>query len=331
MCLAVVRDPSDPSKTQFLKDEAAKLDKSEDLTFCAGDLMEPGSYDQAFEDVWGVLHTAAITPSKGEGPESIVQPAIDGTENVIDSVKANKKSIQRFVNVASAVTIISADKASDTVFTDDDWNTWSTVERGDAFGYAKTLAEKMIFEDQELKDSVGVVASINPTIVIGPCFTKAQTEVGSANIMTRCLEGKNAPNMILGYVDVRDVAKGASLCFTNEPKTMDEQRFLLCATKSMSFSELSTIVKSRYPQAKGFSGAPMVASYLFVGLNLPFLRKLIGFTEYMAYFGMTDFQLDTTKSKTVLGLGEYRSFEQTCKDSAESIGKWVFDDEDTTK
>ncbi len=92
---AVVRDPSDPSKTQFLKDEAAKLEKSEDLTFAAGDLLEPGSYDKAFEGVWGVLHTAAITPSKGKGagPESIVKPAIDGTKNVISSIKKNKKSI----------------------------------------------------------------------------------------------------------------------------------------------------------------------------------------------------------------------------------------------
>ena len=26
--------------------------------------------------------------------------------------------------------------------TEDDWNTWSTIERGDAYGYAKTKAEK---------------------------------------------------------------------------------------------------------------------------------------------------------------------------------------------
>ncbi len=225
--------------------------------------------------------------------------------------------------------MISADKAADTVFKDDDWNTWSTVERGDAYGYAKTLAEKMIFEDEDLNEAVGVVASINPSVVLGPCFTKEQTQVGSANIMTRCLEGKNTPNRIAVFVDVRDVAKGASLCFTNDPKIVDGQRFLLNATEGTSFSELSAMVKKEYPKAKGFSGAPVVASFLFVGLNLPFLRKLIGFTEYMVYFGMTRFQFDTTKSKTVLGLGEYRPFEMTCKESAESIGKLIFDETDT--
>lgn len=325
-----VRDPSDPSKTQFLKDEAAKLDKSEDLTFSAGDLLEPGSYDKAFENVWGVLHTAAVMKSKGD-PNDIVKPIVDGTKNVIASVKMNKKTIQRFVHVGSITSNISSDKKGKTVFKDEDWNTWSTVEKGDTYGYAKTLAEKLIFEDEELQESVGVVASINPSVVLGPCFTKAHAGDGSLYLMTTVLQGAPMPNMFLTYVDVRDVAKAIRLCFTNEPKIVKGQRFILCGTECMSFSEFGSTVKKLYPKAKGFVGSPKAASYLFVGLNLPFLRKMIGFTEYMVYAGNVQFQVDTTKSKTVLGLGEYRSFEETCKDSAESIGKWVLSETNDDK
>lgn len=52
--------------------------------------------------------------------------------------------ITRFVHTSSIAAIMAFDKGPGHVFTEADWNDWSTTARGDAYGYAKTEAERMV-------------------------------------------------------------------------------------------------------------------------------------------------------------------------------------------
>jgi len=328
--VAVVRDPTNETKTQFLKDEAAKLGKYDNLSFGAGDLSKSGSYDEAFSGCWGILHTAAVVElgSVKDPYESVVKPAVEGTKIVIDSIKKNSSTIERFVNISSIAAVMSLEKDRDSyIFNDEDWNTWSTVEKGDAYGYAKTEAEKAVYADEDLKKCVPTILSINPTVVIGPCFTKTHANGGSASIVTGVMYGTSSPNVSFFMVDVRDVAKGATLGFTQDAQAVAGQRFILNATETTSMKELSKIVKKVYPSAKGLTKFVSEAltyalnATVWLGSKFPILEK-VGYTEYIGAMELLPLlKLDNNKSKTVLGIGEYRDFEETCKDATESIAE----------
>jgi hypothetical protein len=92
--------------------------------------------------------------------------------------------------------------------------------------------------------------------------------------------------------------------------------------------KLDDYVKKSHPEAKGSNPAlsPMVANvYMWLGKNLPFLRNAMGYTEFKAaHFEREDIlRYDNSQSKAVLGLGSYRSVDNTCRDAANSIKPFI--------
>lgn len=295
-----VRDPTQASKTKFLEEEASKIGKRDNLSFGAGDLLKEGSYDDAFEGTWGVLHTAAAVELFGvDDPyKAVVEPAVAGTKNVVSSVKKHAATIQRFVNISSIAAVASNDAPDGKLFTEDDWNTWSTVENGDAYGYAKTKAEKVIADDEELHACLESIVSVNPTVVIGPCFTLSHAQSGSPSTITMVLTGEPWalwPKTPL--VDVRDVTKGVILALQQDKGVVGYRRFILTdRADPHSPQELNDTIQKFNPEAKG--------------------TKIVTSTEP---FVMPKHGYDNSLSRTVLGIGEYRTFEETCKDASDSI------------
>ncbi len=325
---STVRDPTNEAKTQFLKDAAKNIGKADNLSFGSGDLSKSGSYEEAFAGCWGVLHSGAVLPTKGgkDPYENIVKPAIEGTKNVLDSVKANSETIQRLINISSVAAVAGPkDMISDTttILTEDNWNTSSTVET-DAYGYGRTQAEKMVFADEHLNQCVGTIASLNPGIVIGPCLSQSQAE---NSFVTIVLKGYPFLDVLICYVDVRDVAKAAVLAFTQNEQAVTGQRFIL-SSKVIKCMEFSKTVKNVYPPAKGYNTIGTEAiTYTFKGLawlvnKFPIFENFSFLSDAAGVVGL-NYDYDTTKSKTVLGLGKYRDFEETCKDAAQSIAELI--------
>lgn len=330
--VAVVRDTSNETKTQFLIAAASTIGKADNLSFASGDLFKSGSYDEAFASCWGVLHTAAVLPGGGgffaDQYEAIVKPAIEGTKNVLDSIKKNSETIQRFINISSVAAVASPSDMT-RVFTEDDWNTSSTVENGEAYQYAKTEAEKLVYADEDLKQCVGTIASLNPGIVIGPCLSQSQAESkGSHAMVTRVLKGYPMLDIPLCFVDVRDVAKAAVLAFTQDEKVVTGQRFIL-NHNVIYWAEFENTVKKGYPPAKGRNkiGSQALTSVTngtaWLVKTFPVFGKVKILSDLSSFAAEGSYDFDNTKSKTVLGLGEYRDFDETCKDAAESIAELI--------
>ena len=82
---AAVRDPSDESKTAHL---SALPGAANALELVRGDLA-PGGYDQAFAGADAVVHTAAVVEvlDNSDAEEKILKPALQGSENVLASVR----------------------------------------------------------------------------------------------------------------------------------------------------------------------------------------------------------------------------------------------------
>ena len=95
--------------------------------FEGGDLDILGSFDEAFFRADGVIHTAAEVALGAS--ESIITASVDGTMNVLKSVDRSL-NVKRFVQTSSVAAIQKYDQIPGYQFTENDWNDWSSVEKG---------------------------------------------------------------------------------------------------------------------------------------------------------------------------------------------------------
>lgn len=97
---ATVRDPSKKNKIQHLYDLADK--SSGQIQFFKADLLKSGSFDEAMQGCEVVIHTASpfVVTNYKDAVKDIIEPAVKGTENVLDSVNRTD-SVKRVVVTSS--------------------------------------------------------------------------------------------------------------------------------------------------------------------------------------------------------------------------------------
>ncbi len=242
---AAVRNPDDEKKISHLKEMAAN--SRGEIKFFKGDLLTPGSYKAAMEGCELVYHTASPFTTEVKDPQKeLIDPAVKGTENVLNSV--NEVSSVKRVVVTSSCAAIYTD-AIDTVnapggkLTEDVWNTRSSLEY-QPYSYSKTLAEKKAWEMEKNQDRWDLV-TINMSFVLGPAMNAQNATSESVNILKMLGDGQmkmGAPKMGVGIVDVRDVAEAHFRAgFTPEAKG----RYITSAHNS-DFLEMGTVLLPKY-------------------------------------------------------------------------------------
>lgn len=206
---AAVRDPHNREKVGPLEQMAAGLPGT--LRFFRTDLLEEGSYGEAMEGCGVVYHTASPFLLRFEDPQAeLVEPALLGTRNVLNSVNATQ-SVKRVVLTSSCAAIYgdNADVAQTAsgMFTEADWNTTSSLDHK-PYSYSKTLAEKAAWEVVGTQDRWDLV-TVNPSLVLGPAINPRATS-GSFQLMKSIGDGTlrtGVPSYPFGAVDVREVAE----------------------------------------------------------------------------------------------------------------------------
>ena len=246
---ACVRDGSPTSeKNQMLLKLATGQPGS--ITLVKGELDVAGSYDEAFTGCAAVVHSAAVVDiEQVDDPyATIVKPAVDGTRNVLASAVA-AGTVKRFVITSSCIAVQIHDQPLDYVFTEKDWNTWSTVENGDAYGYAKTQAEKLVWACVDKPDGCMFDAvSINPGIVLGEVLCKMHTK-SSAVLLRQAIYNNPVLNYPATFVDVKDVARMHVRSL--QIAAAGGHRFIAtCDHEPMNTEELSKIAQRLLPQYK---------------------------------------------------------------------------------
>lgn len=88
---AAVRDPQNTNKVAHLNRMAEQTPGT--LRLFAGDLLQPGSYDEAMEGCAIVIHTASpILHSTDDPQHDLIEPALEGTRNVLPESSARRRS-----------------------------------------------------------------------------------------------------------------------------------------------------------------------------------------------------------------------------------------------
>lgn len=301
-----VRDSKNEEKTAFLKKIAQDLDASDRLELVDAELLTPGSFDEAVKGCDYVMHTASpfFIDSKGDPDEVFIRPAVQGTENVLTSV-AKEKSITRVALTSSCAAVYGFASDKDGVFTEEDWNRTSTRKNG-AYSLSKRMAEEKAWEMAKAQDTYKLV-TINPAFVMGPTLSGRGT--ASYDFLKMVLEGKMSPycpELMMGMVDVRDVAKAHLNALTHDNA---EGRYIV-APESMTPLDMANVIREKYPNFKMPKGyAPKFLLYLagpFMGMSWAFVSGNIG----------RKLLFDVSKAKQDLEI-EFRPINQALLDMVE--------------
>jgi nucleoside-diphosphate-sugar epimerase len=206
---AAVRNPERTEKIAHLNKIASGSAGS--IKYFKADLLTPDAYKEAMKGCGVVFHTASPFTSEVKDPQKeLVDPAVNGTENVLQSVNETA-SVKRVVLTSSCAAIysdaIDCALAPNGVLTEEIWNTTSSLNHN-PYSLSKTLAEKKAWEIAKAQSNWDLV-TINPSFVMGPMLNPKFTTSESFNILKQIGDGDmkmGAPKMGIGLVDVRDVA-----------------------------------------------------------------------------------------------------------------------------
>jgi nucleoside-diphosphate-sugar epimerase len=289
-----VRDPEKISGLEHLR-ELAQAHPGR-LTLHKADLLQDGAYGEAMQGCELVIHTASpFLIGKVRDPQrQLVTPALEGTRNVLASVDATS-SVKRVVLTSSVVAVHgdNVDMVGRGPFTEDDWNTTSSVDH-QPYPYSKTVAEKAAWEICEQQDRWDLV-TIHPGLVLGPSLTTA-SKSGSMTTMKAFTDGMlatGAPDLAMGMVDVRDVARAHILAGF----TADAHGRYLTNARTVTMLEIGKILRKSFGFTYPFPHNT-VPKWLFrlvapaAGYSRDFVDKNVGFP----------LEFDNTRSREGLGI-----------------------------
>ena len=241
---APIRNPSNPDKTKYL-DAIAKKSKGS-IKYFKADLLDQGSYDEAMQGCEVVIHTASPFTIQTKNPQKeLVDPAVNGTTNVLESVNKTE-SVKRVVLTSSCASIYGDAKDlldyPNHTMTEDQWNTTSTV-KNNPYSYSKVMAEKKAWEMNKAQSRWDMVV-INPSFIIGPGINPFGTSE-SFNIVKQLGDGTmkmGSANMGIGCVDVRNVAEAhIKAAFTLEANGRN-----IISAENQTFLGLATMLQEKY-------------------------------------------------------------------------------------
>ncbi|CUA76880.1 NADPH-dependent aldehyde reductase ARI1 [Saccharomyces cerevisiae S288c] [Rhizoctonia solani] len=189
------------------------------------DIAKEGAFDEAVKGVDAITHTASPFHFQAEDPQMLIEPAVKGTLGILASAHKYAPTVQRIVITSSVAAIVDPSKPSGTVFTENDWNSFSlrkvetkgnAAAGGEKYRASKTLAEKAAWTYLEEKRPKYDIATINPPMVFGPILHQVSNPESlntSVALLYKILQTKESDltrevllTNNLNFVDVRDVA-----------------------------------------------------------------------------------------------------------------------------
>lgn len=276
------------------------------LKLFQANLLSPGSFDQAMQGCEIVFHMASpfVVTNYKDAVKDIIEPAVLGTENVLNSVNQTE-SVKRVIVTSSiastygdAIDILQTENNS---FDESHWNTTSSATH-QPYPYSKVMAERKAWEMAEAQDRWDLVC-INPALVFGQSLTP-NTQSGSVEVLQQFANGMTllgVPPMWNGVVDVQDVAE-AHIRAAFNPQA--HGRYIICS-ESLSLLEMGQILRAYFGNKFPFprNQLPKAAFKMF-GPVAGFSRKFVELNMgYPIFF-------NAQKSKNELGI-EYRPVKES--------------------
>ena len=252
------------------------------LEFWEAGLLKKGSFDEPADGSDAIIHMASpFTLRFKDAQKELIDPALRGTENVLNA--ATKSFSVKKVVLTSSVAAVHGDnidmkELGIDEFTEEHFN-YSSNEKHQPYSYSKVLAEKRAWELNK-KQSKWELVVINPSFVMGPSLNKLSNSE-SLQFMKDMLKGKyfiGAPDLMFGFVDVRDVAKAHILALEKEEV---KGRYIL-AERTLSAYDFSKMIKEKFgnkyklPMMKSPKFILYLVGWMF-GLSNKYISRNVGY------------------------------------------------------
>ena len=231
------------AKVEDTRSAIAAVAPVENLTFVEADLLSDEGWDAAVSGCTYVMHVASpFVLAEPKDENELVAPAVEGTRRVIEA--AQRAGVRRVVLTSSIVAMVYG-RPNGRYGPD----AWSDVSANiGAYAKSKTLAERAAWDAVAGGEMELVV--INPGAVFGPSLG-AQIDGQSVTLMTEMIGGKMPmiPDMAMGMVDVRDVARLHVAALTADGAA--GHRFIAATAEPISMSYFAQVLRDA-----GYSKAP---------------------------------------------------------------------------
>lgn len=309
------RNPEKTKNEEWIKELILKY--SDKLSFFTADLEEKGSFDEAMIGAKGVIHAAS--PFKIEGikdaKKELINPAVNGTENVLNSVD-NNGSIEKVVLTSSMASLygdaIDIELHDEETFNETHWNTSSSIKH-QPYSFSKVSAERAAWSINTNKP--WKLITINPGFILGPSLTK-RSDSTSIKFMVDMLNGKfktGVPNLYFAVVDVRDVAAAHVAALEAE----NSSGRYVCCNETKSILKIAQELRIQSPDRKNkipTRQLPNWLAYIFApllaGFSWNYLKKNLGIPV----------RGNNTKIRKELGV-EFRPLPDTLQAHTEQVKK----------
>jgi dihydroflavonol-4-reductase len=207
----------------------------DNLSFVEADLLSDNGWDEAIAGCTYVMHVASPFVMSAPADENeLITPAVEGTKRVI--LAAQRAGVKRLVLTSSTVAIISGQDNGR--YGPDAWS--DANARIGAYSKSKTLAERAAWDIN--RDNAMELTVINPGGVFGPSLG-AQPDSASVMMVSDLVNGKMPmiPDLALGMVDVRDVARLHVTALTATQAA--GQRFIAASEEPIEMASLAATLK----------------------------------------------------------------------------------------
>ncbi len=221
------------------------------LRFAEADLLSDRGWTEAMNGCTFVLHVASpFLLAEPKDENELIAPAVEGTHRVIAS--AQLAGVKRLVLTSSTFAIIAGKDSGK--YGPSDWS--DTDANIGAYAKSKTLAERAAWE--ATKHGSMELTVINPGAVFGPSLG-AKIDGQSVVMMTKMIAGKvpMIPDMAMGMVDVRDVAKLHVAAMTTSDAAGN--RFIACTAEPVEMATLAKVLREA-----GYTKAPSLKAPTFL-------------------------------------------------------------------
>ncbi|KAI9791029.1 MAG: methylglyoxal reductase (NADPH-dependent) gre2 [Piccolia ochrophora] len=306
---AVVRSQA---KAEQVKRDNPVADNQLDFAIVP-DITAPGAFDKAFDSEKPfdtVIHTASpFLYGDDLKPEDFLNPAVLGTTEILKATKAKAPDVRRVIVCSSFASIVTYSLPVDSgkVYNENDWNpiSWAEAMKApqvEVYSASKKFAEEAAWDFvKDEKPSFDLTVLCPPMVYGG--FKHTIRKIADLNQSNQRIwdlfinSSKDAPlpdNGLHLYVDVRDIARAHVLSATTPGAA--NQRIAVCGGQ-LSSQFVSDVLRKNFPELDSRTpvGKPGRSS-------LP----------------DGAFDLDTTRSKQILGL-EYEDPEKTVVDLAREL------------
>lgn len=183
--------------------------------FAGCDFAVPDSFDEAIDGCYAVIHCASPFFNAGGTRENLIEPAVAGTEMVLNACK--KYNVQRVTLTASSACVIvdygtkaAASETGNHVYTDQDFSPADILEeKNNYYSLSKLYAEQKAWELSKEDGCPYKLCVLNPSLIWGP-MTKGQTHLNTSSAaIIQYMDGTHdkIQNGVRCVVDVRDVAE----------------------------------------------------------------------------------------------------------------------------